>query len=151
MPRPRKCRRIGRMPGARIFLPVEFDSESNTYKIAAKTCSAENESITLAVDEYETLRLIDKEGLSQEECGAEMQVARTTVQQIYNNARAKVAEALVEGLAIRIEGGDYMLCQGTDNGCGCEHCKQKRNAQNSCCNRHEHACACKRSNTSQAD
>ncbi|MBQ9972113.1 MAG: DUF134 domain-containing protein [Firmicutes bacterium] len=148
MPRPRKCRRIGRMPGAKMYLPVEVDAESGALRIqagAGESGRKEVQFITLAVDEYETLRLIDKEGLSQEECGQEMQVARTTVQQIYNTARAKVAEALVEGLAIRIEGGDYEVCQGAENGCGCGHCRRHREKNEcDCGHNHEegHNCGC---------
>ena len=60
-------------------------------------------AVILTIDEYEAIRLIDKLGYSQEECGNYMQVARTTVQMIYNTARKKLADALVDGLAIRIE------------------------------------------------
>lgn len=80
----------------------------------------------MAVDEYETLRLIDKEGFSQEECGKYMRIARTTVQQIYNNARKKVAIALVDGRPLKIEGGDYRLCDGAEQQCGCGGCEKHR-------------------------
>ena len=61
--------------------------------------------IVLTVDEYETIRLLDKKGYSQEQCAASMQVARTTVQRIYEIARKKIADALIDGHPLRIEGG----------------------------------------------
>ncbi|MFI3284693.1 MAG: DUF134 domain-containing protein [Erysipelotrichaceae bacterium] len=111
MPRPTKCRRVCSLPSNAVFLPVK-DNQSLP--------------ITLLVDEYETIRLIDKEGFSQEECGDYMQIARTTVQQIYTSARKKIAEALVEGRSIQITGGQYVLCHGNefhDQVKGChKHC-----------------------------
>ena len=80
----------------------------------------------LTVEEYETIRLIDKEGLSQEECGELMQVARTTVQQIYANARRKLADVLVDGLPLRIGGGDFELCGGRDGNCGRRACCKRK-------------------------
>ena len=80
----------------------------------------------MTVDEYEAIRLIDKEGLSQEECAGYMHVARTTVQSIYNSAREKLATALVNGHGIRIEGGDYILCSGEEKQCGCGRCCRHR-------------------------
>ena len=111
MPRPRKCRNVCRMPATAAFSPEG---------------RAAGPAVILTVDEYETLRLIDREGLSQEECGERMQVARTTVQQIYTSARRKLADALVEGLRIRIEGGNYRLCDGNEERCGCGGCRKHR-------------------------
>ncbi len=65
--------------------------------------------VILTVDEYETIRLVDKEGISQEECGVYMNVSRATAQRIYATARRKIAHSLVEGLPLQIEGGDYLL------------------------------------------
>ena len=113
MPRPRKCRKVCQLPSEKEFFP-------------ANGCNG-RPAIVMPVDEYETIRLIDKEGFSQEECGEYMHIARTTVQQIYTNARRKLAETLVKGLPLRIEGGDYQLCDGKEHSCGCGGCRKHRN------------------------
>lgn len=112
MPRPRKCRRVCNLPRHTDFIPLG--------------AADNNKKIILTVDEYEAVRLIDKVGLSQEECGQYMNIARTTVQQIYTNARKKIADALVDGLALKIEGGDYCLCDGSGGYSGCGGCMRKR-------------------------
>lgn len=99
MPRRAKCRKVCRMPDVSAFIPSRNDN---------------TDSIILSIEEYETLRLIDKEGFSQEKCGKYMEVARTTVQQIYADARHKVATALVDGKPLLIQGGSYRLCDGTE-------------------------------------
>lgn len=104
MPRPRKFRKVCYYPDTCVFKPV--GKEDNRSEVI------------LTVDEYETIRLIDKEGFSQEECSEYMKVARTTVQMIYMSARKKLADMLVDGVALRIEGGDYQLCNGEDTSCG---------------------------------
>ena len=111
MPRPRKCRRVCCLPKNPGFVPKN---------------PGIGEEIVLTVDEYETIRLIDRENFSQEDCGRCMRVARTTVQQIYTSARRKLADALVEGLPLRIEGGDYQLCDGEEAVCGCGGCRRHR-------------------------
>ena len=103
MPRPRKCRRVCHFPENLSFSPAE---------------GADAPAVILTVEEYEAIRLIDREGLSQEECCRLMGVARTTVQQIYADARRKIARMLVEGLPLRIGGGDYALCDGRRADCG---------------------------------
>ena len=109
--RPRKCRRVCALPAEREFVP-------------AGGCGG-REPVILTVDEYETIRLIDREGLSQEDCGTRMEIARTTVQQIYTGARKKLADALVEGRPLRIGGGDYRICGEGDFFCGCPHCRRR--------------------------
>lgn len=112
MPRKVKCRKVCHYPQTLEFLP-----QNN---------NAEQEPIVLTIDEYEAIRLIDRRGMSQEQCAAFMQIARTTVQRIYETARKKLADFVVEGRPLRIEGGDFRLCNGSSTGCGCVDCfKQK--------------------------
>lgn len=112
MTRPRKCRKVCHMPKVCDFVPVGQDENQTT--------------VVLTVDEFEAIRLIDEQGFSQEECSSYMQVARTTAQAIYNTARAKIATALVEGMPLRIEGGDYRLCEGREDVCHCGGCQRHR-------------------------
>ena len=74
MPRPVRCRRIERLPVYRSFSPDD---------------AAAAEEVRMTVDEFETLRLLDDEGLTQEACAARMNIARTTVTAIYDSARKK--------------------------------------------------------------
>ncbi len=113
MPRPRKQRHVCCMPGINEFMPV--GGRRNAQDV-----------VLLTVDEYEAIRLIDHEGLSQEECSEHLNVARTTAQQIYATARKKIARALVEGLIIRIGGGDYHLCGGNHQSCGHAGCRRQK-------------------------
>jgi predicted DNA-binding protein (UPF0251 family)/predicted Fe-Mo cluster-binding NifX family protein len=83
------------------------------------------EVIRLTLDEYETLRLMDAEGLNQEACAAQMNVARTTVTAIYESARHKIATALVRGKRLQITGGccefepvpppEHLITKGSQN------------------------------------
>ncbi|MFP4478953.1 MAG: DUF134 domain-containing protein [Candidatus Izemoplasmatales bacterium] len=68
------------------------------------------EKVILLIDEYEIFRLMDDEGLTQEETAKQVGVARTTVQRVYMNARKKIAEAIIHGKILMIEGGDYIIC-----------------------------------------
>ena len=98
MPRPNKCKCISRMPRFLSFGP-KGKSDVNGSRII------------LNVEEYEVIRLLDYEGLTQEECALRMDVGRATVQALYAEARKKMARFLVEGAALRIEGGSYRLAE----------------------------------------
>lgn len=110
MPRPVKPRRICCLPHNKDFIPVKKN---------------EKETVVMNVDEYETIRLLDYEGLNQEETALQMDIARTTVTSIYSSARKKIADVLVNGKALTIEGGEYRLCtQGNcDNSSRCCRCR----------------------------
>jgi len=87
---------------------VEF-LPAHTYFKPAGVPARELEEEWLTVEELEALRLKDLEGLEQEECAERMGVARTTFRRVLVSAREKISRALVEGRAIRIEGGNYRL------------------------------------------
>lgn len=123
MARPVKKRNICALPTTGEFCPRgESDADA----------------VTLGVDEFETIRLIDHLQLTQDECAAQMQVARTTVQAMYNAARIKIADVLVNGKRLVITGGNYSLCSQAQNCCG-KNCV-RRNCI--CCQ--DDACGCKR-------
>ena len=112
MPRPVKCRRVCHFPKVLEFRPAKTEIQ--------------RPPVLMTVDEYETIRLIDREGLSQEACGEWMQVARTTVQKIYDSARKKLAESLVEGVPLHIEGGEFQLCDGKSTDRECMDCFKRQ-------------------------
>ena len=92
MPRPLRCRRIEQLPVYRSFSPDD---------------TAAIDNVLMTVDEFEALRLLDNEGLTQEACASRMNIARTTVTAIYDSARKKVADALVNGKRLLITGGHF--------------------------------------------
>ena len=101
MPRKQRCRWIEGYPDHWEFSPEEISHE---------------EPVVMTLDEFETIRLLDREGLTQEQCAEKMGIARTTVTAIYESARRKVADALVDGKQLLIRGGNYQLNdQGTKN------------------------------------
>lgn len=65
--------------------------------------------LVLGIDELEAIRLADLEGLYQEQAAEQMQVSRQTFGRIISVARGKVAKALVEGMSLRIEGGEIEM------------------------------------------
>jgi predicted DNA-binding protein (UPF0251 family)/predicted Fe-Mo cluster-binding NifX family protein len=101
MPRPKKNRRICSLPFCSLFVPAPVRCGAGLQNAVSE------DPVVLKVDEFETVRLIDYEGFDQKTCAEQMNVARTTVQAMYESARSKVAECLVEGRALKIEGGDY--------------------------------------------
>ncbi len=87
---------------------VEFIPQITYFKPAGVPLHALDE-ISIGVDELEALRLKDIEGLEQEECAQRMNLSQSTFQRMLAAGREKVARALVEGKAIRIEGGNFKL------------------------------------------
>lgn len=105
MSRPKKQRRIGKEPVHFLFGPL---GQGET----------DPKILQLTVDEFECLRLMDIDHLTQEETAERMNVARTTVQRIYQTAREKVTRMLVEGAYLEIRGGHYELTPNIDENLG---------------------------------
>jgi len=99
MPRPTTPREIEEPPQSTWFKPTGIPMR-------------ELEEVVLTFDEIEALRLADAEGLYQEQVAEQMKVSRPTVGRILAAARKKVAEALVQGKAIRMEGGAFQIRAG---------------------------------------
>ncbi len=99
MARPSRCRRICEEPKS-----LRFSPETNQKA----------EPVILTVDEYEVIRLVDLEKLSHADCARQMEISRTTVTEIYEAARGKIADCIVGGKPLVISGGNYKLCDGND-------------------------------------
>ena len=96
MPRPFKTRSIMEEPACCRFNPEK---------------TGEQGSVILSLDEFEVIRKCDYERLSQENCATVMNISRTTVQRIYASARVKIAQALVLGKVLEIEGGPVNIIE----------------------------------------
>lgn len=113
MPRPQKMRKVCCLPNNNHFGPLGIPVDKVNI-------------VNMTIDEYETIRLIDLDKLTQEECANQMNISRTTVQSIYDVARKKIAESLVNGKILWIEGGEYQICDGKGHGCGKGSCRHHR-------------------------
>ena len=108
MPRPPRCRRICDTPQVDTFCP---------------SGRADAEPILLTLDEYEAIRLVDLEQQTHEQCAAQMDISRSTVQEIYESARRKLAACLVHARPLRITGGSYRICGGQEHS-RCGQCRR---------------------------
>jgi len=94
MPRPRICRRIKFKPGVTYFKPAGIRI-------------TELKETNLTFEEYETIRLIDLENIGQSKAGKMMKISQPTLSRLLKSARKKIADSIIKGKAIRIEGGNY--------------------------------------------
>ena len=99
MSRPCKCRLVSVLPDNYIFTPTE---------------SMNNNFVTLSLDEFETINLLDYQGLDQEECAKRMEISRSSVQAIYMSARKKLSIAIVEARKLIISGGNITTLDQTE-------------------------------------
>lgn len=113
MPRPRVGKKVCCLPRHESFGPLDKREE-------------QVQTLIMTVEQYETIRLIDYEGMTQEECAQLMKVARGTVQKLYNDARIMIAQSFVDGKDIRIQGGDYLLYEEEEKIHGCRRCRRGR-------------------------
>ncbi len=137
MARPTKWRRIEKVPAIPYFIPSTQEMPELDKNI-------------LKLEELEAIRLKDLEGLEQEECAAKMEVSRPTFQRILISAREKVADSLINGKSIVIDGGNFTLniCPVKCSNCGNEWLESYENleaiksGEYSCpsCGSHEVSC-----------
>ncbi|WP_299020555.1 DUF134 domain-containing protein [uncultured Photobacterium sp.] len=113
MPRPKKERRIGCRPAHSCFKPNGIPM-------------SQLDSIALAPDELEAIRLVDLNGLNQQAAAQELGVSRQTLGNIVASARHKVAQALVKGMALELQPvSQQSLIGGVDEQCSSAHKQDK--------------------------
>ena len=93
MPRPKCCRHVCGVPDKNYFKPRGIPA-------------SELEEVVLNLDEYEAIRLADYEQLYQEEAATRMNISRQTFGRIIEAAHKKIADVLMNGKALKIEGGE---------------------------------------------
>ncbi|KUK82090.1 MAG: hypothetical protein XD97_0505 [Pelotomaculum thermopropionicum] len=108
MPRPPKCRRVEQFPGFTYFKPSGIPV-------------TRLKEVVLSIEELEAVRLRDLSGMEHEDCAQKMSVSRPTFHRILASARQKIAEALVNGAALRIAGGNFKLAEYDLNCRKCGH------------------------------
>ena len=108
LPRRPCCKKVEELPGVTYFKP-------RAVPLSAL------EEVIITVEELEALRLAHKEGLYQQEAASRMGVSRPTFGRVLDAAHRKVTKALVEGCALRIEGGSFCM-MGPER---CEQCAAK--------------------------
>lgn len=96
MPRPIKDRRVAFLPEVTYFKPAGIP-----LRVL--------EESRLSIEEVEAIRLKDFDGLEQEECAEKMNISRQTFQRVLGAARRNIADALFNGKAIRVEGGNFEI------------------------------------------
>lgn len=124
MARPIKCRKIEYIPTISSFIPSTEDNPDGPKNI-------------LLIEELEAIRLKDLEGLDQADCAVKMQVSRPTFQRILLSARKKIADSLIYGKIIHVDGGNYTngLCPVKCVRCHkswTEHCDKKDDTNYTC-------------------
>ena len=100
MARPNKCKRVLSVPICPVFAPIGSNQVKDFQNMP---------EIIMSVEEFETLRLIDYMGMTQEESACFMNAGRATIQSLYTEARRKLARVLVEGAVLKIQGGNYSV------------------------------------------
>ena len=90
MPRPVRVRRVCEEPKFTRFVPAGAEKL---------------EPQVLTIEEYEVIRHVDYQKMTHEECALQMDISRTTVTEIYESARYKIADSLINGKVLCIEGG----------------------------------------------
>ena len=118
MARPTKWRKIENIPTIPYFIPSESDV-------------AEVPENILKLEELEAIRLKDLEGLEQGECAENMEVSRPTFQRILLSAREKIADSLINGKTIHVEGGNFTrnICPVKCLDCGKEWMESYENLE----------------------
>jgi uncharacterized protein len=130
MPRPKCCRHVCGVPQKNYFKPRGIPA-------------SELEEVVLSLDEYEAMRLADYEQLYQERAAVQMNISRQTFGRIIESAHKKIADVLLHGKALKIEGGEVSVEDKKQTKCPecikalnlrsesspaeiCPYCKQRR-------------------------